>query len=109
MRLNEPVRKLLPLNNYFLPETVFRKEHFYVSTVCRAYFGSSLRTDYGWGEGERVLKFGRNRFLIWNSNHSLLGNLGRAKDRQFLELVVRVESNIFINIFNTSNANIYRP
>ena len=56
-----------------------------------------------------MFKFGKHRFLIWNNNCSIWENLSRVKDRQFLELVVKVESNIFINLFNTNNANIYRP
>ena len=109
MRLSDPTRKLLPLNNYILPETVFRKENFYVSVACRAYFGSSVRTTYNWEETEKVFKIGKRRFLIWNKDCIFFENLGRVKDRQFLELIVKVESNIFINLFNTNNSNIYRP
>lgn len=46
MKINEPPKKLLPLKNYILPETVYRNNNFYVSVVCKVYFGGEFSTTH---------------------------------------------------------------
>ena len=73
MKANEPSRKLLTLKNYILPETVYRTDHFYISVVCRAYFGGQYSMDhpFDWFAHEKTFRFGSNRWLLWNTDMSL--------------------------------------
>ena len=73
MKLNEPANKLLPLKNYIFPETVYRTDNYYISVVCRVYFGGKYSIDhpFNWNANEKVYKFSRNRSLIWHTDQSV--------------------------------------
>jgi hypothetical protein len=68
MKINDPPKKLLGLKNYILPETVYRNDNFYISVVCRVYFGSKFNPfgEYSWSPSERIIKLGKYRYLVWN-------------------------------------------
>lgn len=91
-KVNEPQRKLLPLKNYLFKETVYRVDNFYISVVCRVYFGGVFHSKQGWESSpyEKVYRFGQNRFLVYNRAHSLWWNFKRWRAQQVLEFIVKV-------------------
>jgi hypothetical protein len=84
MKVNEPSKKLVALKNYLLPETVYRNDNFYISVVCRVYFGGEFDSTrpYRWAKEEKVVRFGRHRYLIWNTGKSLSWNISNIYNRQ---------------------------
>lgn len=73
MKINDPPKKLMPLKNYILPETVFRNDNFYITVVCRVYFGAKFDPfgPYALPNDQVLFKFGKHRFLVWSKSKSL--------------------------------------
>jgi hypothetical protein len=111
LKINEPGKKLLPLKNYFMPETVYRNDNFYVSVVCKVYFGGefSINRPYHWQPEEKLIWLGRNRCLVLDTSKSYSQNLENMRTRQIYEFVVRVDSNLYLNLYDLKGGNLYQP
>lgn len=91
LKLNDPRKKLITTKNLILPDSVFRTQNYYVSVACKVYFGGQLDHKFPrlWPPHKKIIRFGKYRYLVYDSSLSLRDNLQLIFSHSLYEFIVK--------------------